>query len=313
MRLHRRWSLHFEPAVLVIIACGALATLTGAQWTAPATRVPRLANGTFPQWSHDSKRIAFTTTHDGDPEIYVMDADGGNPTRLTTAPGRDAHPFLSRDGKRMFFQSPRANGTDTNLYVQNLGGSGLAPLTNLRGFAGVPVLSPDEKRLLFQWRPSNDFSDTTKWRICVMNVDGSDMNVITPGVANDQVPNWSRDGKRILFFSDRTGRNQIYTMQSDGTNVRRVATTAHDDSVAFWSPDNAKIAFTSNRDGNSEIYVMDSDGRNVRRLTNTPADERTAVWSPDGKRIAFSSDADGQSDVFTMRPDGSDVVRLTGP
>jgi TolB protein len=89
------------------------------------------------------------------------------------------------------------------------------------------------------------------------------------------VPNWSRDGKRLLFYSDRSGKDQIYTMKPDGTDVRRLAAAESNDKAAFWSPDNKKITFTSDRDGNSEIYVMQADGKNVRRLTNTKATERS--------------------------------------
>lgn len=92
----------------------------------------------FPQWSHDGKRIVFTSDRDDDPEIYVMNVDGSNPVRLTHSPGRDAHPYFSRDGRRIVFQSPRANGQDTNIYVMNSDGSNVAQLTRLKGFAGVP-------------------------------------------------------------------------------------------------------------------------------------------------------------------------------
>src|SRR3972149_2153381 len=74
-------------------------------------------NDSFPQWSHDGQSIVFTSDRDGNPEIYVMEADGSNPVRLTDAPGRDAHPYYSRDGRRIVFQSPRANRSDTNIYV----------------------------------------------------------------------------------------------------------------------------------------------------------------------------------------------------
>jgi len=105
---------------------------------------PLAPNHMFPQWSHDGKRIVFTSDRDNDPEIYVVNADGSNPLRLTYAPGRDAHPFFSRDGRRIVFQSPRANGEDTNIYVMKSDGSHVVPLTNLKGFAGVPVYSPDD-------------------------------------------------------------------------------------------------------------------------------------------------------------------------
>ena len=268
-------------------------------------------NNMFPQWSHDGKRIAFTSDRDGDPEIYVMKADGTSARRLTHTPGRDAHPFFSRDGKRIVFQSPRTNGVDTNIYVMNSDGSNVVRLTNLKGFAGVPVYSPDEKLIVFQWRETNNFDDESKWRICLMNIDGSDFRVITPGLANDQVPNWSRDGKRLLFYSDRTGKDQLYTMKPDGTDVRPVAASEFNDNAAFWSPDNKKISFTSERDGNRELYVMDSDGKNARRLTNTRATERAGVWAPDGTKIAFSSDGDGPTHIYVITVDGSKVVCLT--
>ena len=143
----------------------------------------------FPQWSHDGKRIAFTSDRDGDPEIYVMNADGSDQKRLTNEKGRDAHPYFSKDGKRIVFQSPWANGVDTNFYVMNSDGSDPIQLTHLKGFAGVPVYSPDEKRIALMWRRSNDFQDGTKWLICVMDADGKNLKVITDGKANDQVPN----------------------------------------------------------------------------------------------------------------------------
>jgi Tol biopolymer transport system component len=96
----------------------------------------------FPRWSHDGKKIAFTSDRDGDPEIYVMNADGSN----------------------------------------------IVQLTNLKGFAGVPVYAPDEKSIVLQWRESNDWDDGKKWRVCMMNADGSNFRVITSGEASDQVP-----------------------------------------------------------------------------------------------------------------------------
>ena len=268
-------------------------------------------NNMFPQWSHDGTKITFTSDRDGDPEIYVMNADGSHPQRLTHVPGRDAHPFFSRDGRKIVFQSPRANGVDTNIYVMNSDGSNVVQLTNLKGFAGVPVYSPDEKLIVFQWRETNNFQDNSKWRICLMNSDGSGFRVITPGMANDQVPNWSRDGKRLLFYSDRTGKDQLYTMKPDGADVRRVVASEFNDNAAFWSADNKQIAFASDRDGNVELYAMDANGKNQRRLTNTRATERGGVWAPDGKRIAFSSDGDGPAHIYVINTDGSKLVCLT--
>lgn len=127
------------------------------------------------------------------------------------------------------------------------------------------------------------------------------------------MPNWSRDGKHLIFYSDRTSKNQIYTMKPDGSDVRRLATTGANDNAASWSTDNKKIAFTSDRDGNSDIYVMDGNGNNVRRLTIRPP-----LNAPlPGRRMAGESltlqMAMGPSAVYVLNIDGSNLVRLTGP
>lgn len=301
--------MKFSPRVMILCAliCCAAALDTRAQEGRPAA-----PNNSFPQWSHDGKKIVFTSDRDGDLELYVMNADGSNITRVTRAPGRDAHAYFSRDGRRIVFQSPRAGGVDTNVYVMDADGSNAVRLTNLKGFAGVPVYSPDEKSIVFQWRASNDFKDGAKWRICTMRADGSGLRVITPGEANDQVPNWSRDGRRLLFFSDRTGKNQLYTMKPDGSDVRRLTTTAYNDLAAVWSPDNRKIVFASDRDGNNELYVMNADGTDVRRLTNTRATEYGGVWSPDGGKIIFTAEEDDRSEMYVVNADGSNLMRLAG-
>ena len=145
-----------------------------------------------------------------------------------------------------------------------------------------------------------------------MGADGSNLRVLTPGEANEQVPTFSPDGKRLLFYSDRTGKDQLYTMRPDGGDVRRVASTAFTDNAGSWSPDGKRIAFTSDRGEGVDIYVMDADGTHVRRLTNLHATARAPVWSPDGNQILFSVDGVGPSAIFVVRADGTGLERLTG-
>src|SRR4029077_7283177 len=102
-----------------------------------------------PAWSPDGKKIAFMSNRDGgDIEIYVMNVDGSQQTRLTNAPGRDAHPSWSPDGKNIYFQSPRDGGMP-QIYVMKADGSGQRRLTHNAGFTGVPLASPDGRRIVF--------------------------------------------------------------------------------------------------------------------------------------------------------------------
>ncbi|MGZ7081395.1 MAG: TolB family protein, partial [Thermoanaerobaculia bacterium] len=157
----------------VVLTCAAVLSADG---------VP---NDWFPRWSPDGKRIVFMSDRSGDPEIYVTNADGSHAVRLTSSPGRDAHPTFSSDGRRIAFQSPRGNGQDVNIYEMRADGEQVIPLTEVKGFAGVPSYAPDDKTIVFQWRPTNDFLDNEKWRICMMNADGGGFREITNGEATD--------------------------------------------------------------------------------------------------------------------------------
>ena len=142
---------------------------------------PPPPNNMFAQWSPDGKQLVFTSDRGGDSEIFVMDADGSSP----------------------LFQSPR-DGGDVNIFAMNDDGGDPVQLTWLKGFAGVPVYSPDDRNIAFQWRPGAKPGDASrKWVICVMASDGSRLRVITDGRFNDQVPNWSKNGKKLLFRSTR--------------------------------------------------------------------------------------------------------------
>lgn len=140
---------------------------------------------------------------------------------------------------------------------------------------------------------------------------------LTNNVADDDMPAWSPEGKKIAFTSNRDGAGDIYVMNSDGGGVTRLTFTAAKEGSSTWSPDGEKIAFDSERDGNSEIYIMNSDGSNQTRLTFNPATDAGPVsFSPDGERIAFARNGNGGAAVFnfdihTMNVDGSDVKQLT--
>ena len=74
---------------------------------------------------------------------------------------------------------------------------------------------------------------------------------------NDMGPDWSSDGTRIAFISDRDGNNEIYVMDADGSNQTGLTNNLGKDNRPSWSPDGTRIAFASNRDEDIEIYVMD--------------------------------------------------------
>ncbi len=79
------------------------------------------------------------------------------------------------------------------------------------------------------------------------------------GVKN-AYPRWSKDGKRILYQSNRSGKWQIYVMNADLSNEVQLTKGEANNNFPDWSPDNSQIAFVSDRGGNEDVYVMRADG-----------------------------------------------------
>jgi Tol biopolymer transport system component/tetratricopeptide (TPR) repeat protein len=159
--------------------------------------------------------------------------------------------------------------------------------------------------------------NSTDFEVYVVNTDGSGLTNLTNHPAMDGGPDWSPDGKRIVFWSERDdtpeiyGR-EIYVMNADGSGVTRLTNNSRDDSDPTWSPDGNRIAFWSSRDGQHDIYVMNTDGSEITRLTNDPVWEYDLAWSPDGTRIAFTfSHADGNVEIYVQYVDGSGRTNLT--
>ena len=126
----------------------------------------------------------------------------------------------------------------------------------------------------------------------------------------DSKPEWSPDGTKIVFQSDRSKSADIWVMDYDGGNVKQLTSNLSLDLYSSWSPDSKSVVFYSSRTGNNEIWAIDVDGTNIRQLTNNLSWDGNPAWGPDG-RIAFTSTRTGNLTIFLMEADGSNQVQLT--
>ena len=193
-----------------------------------------------PTWSRDGGRIAFASTRDGgEPEIYVMNADGTSQRRVTRTAAyvSDHTPEFSPDGRWILFASDRAGYDNYEIYRVRTDGTGLVRVT--RTAAGIddnaPRYSPDGRTIAFTStrRGTQD--------IFLMNADGSWVRGLTGSPTLDDVfPQWTADGTQVVFwtFSGPGGSpsEDVWIVDSDRTDRRRLLGSAAGESLPDPQP-----------------------------------------------------------------------------
>jgi eukaryotic-like serine/threonine-protein kinase len=270
-----------------------------------------------PAFSPDGQTLAFLRLSSARvSDIYLVPIGGGEPRRLTFDNTEIDGLAWTPDGREIVFASDRGGGY--GLWRISVTGGTPERLAVGGDNDFSPPLSHQGNRLAVS-RQGNRLAyvqsafDTNIWRIEIPELKGGN-NPPTKLIAStnlDQGPQYSPDGRKIVFESTRSGSYEIWVCDSNGTNLAQLTSFDRTTGTPRWSPDGRHIAFDSRIETNSDIYVTGAEGGSPRRLTTDTSDDVVPSWSRDGQWIYFASNRTGGYQVWKIPAEGGEVVQVT--
>ncbi len=191
--------------------------------------------------SPDGKKIIFTSSRDGDLELYEMNIDGTNQKRITFDNGYDGGAFYSNDGKQIIYR------------------------------AHHPISIEDKK--LGEDLLSKELVKPSQMELFIMNSDGSNKRQLTNNGAANFAPYFTKNGKKIIFSSNVGDPNKfnfdLFIVDTSGANLEQITFTDGFDGFPMISPDEKKIIFASARGAKSRreinIFLADWNYKNIKK------------------------------------------------
>jgi len=277
----------------------------------------------FPHFSPDGKQIAFTGQYDGNTEVFIMPAEGGEPKRLTyTATlGRDDlgdrmgpnNIVLdwTRDGKSILFRSRQNTFNDFTGQLLTIPANGGIPTEIPLKNGGFSTYSPDGKQLAYNYV----FREFRTWKryqggmaddIRIFDFNTKESKKITNNVRQDIFPMWGQNGDEIYFTSDRDDVMNLYVYQISTQQTKQL-TFYKDYDVKFPSIGGDQIVY----EYGGYIYLFDTKSKTASKVTvniNNDQEYSRPEWkdvstqlssyaiSPNGERVILT----GRGDIFSL-------------
>jgi len=266
-----------------------------------------------------SPKILFTSSRDGNREVYIMNPDGSDQVRLTKHPANDLNAIWSPTGEEILFISDRDDVRD--LYLMDPDGSNVRRLFKKEVYRGRPAWSPDGTQIAYmhlRW-------DIDEYPIYIATLGEQKEEEL---IMNAHNPAWSPDGTEIVCsISVRLTIINVRTGKQKRPLSRKVADWQLQPS---WSDVGNKIAFTGHKDpplppdrkpgdpfppgweDKQTIFIVNSDGTDFKQLVAEagPKASRPAI-SPNGEEVLYTQEINGLLQIFKVDVNSGVHTQLT--
>ncbi|MBT3955565.1 MAG: hypothetical protein HN833_00005 [Elusimicrobiaceae bacterium] len=244
-------------------------------------------------------RVVFANDFTGNKEIYIVDYDGKNLTRLTSDKNIALLPRWSYDSRKIYYTTYKYGNPD--IFVVDLVRKKIAPVSMFSGLNLIGGVSSDDKNIVMTLSKGGGNTD-----IYTLNLENKNVKRLTSDYYVNGSPSFSPDGKFITYVSNRAGNPQIFIMELETGTTRKLTSMNWADSPQ-WSPTGEWIVFAGryNKLHPIDIFLVDITGTRVVRLTSDEGSNEDPTWSPDGRFISFSTTRNGKRQLFVMDADGS--------
>lgn len=159
------------------------------------------------------------------------------------------------------------------------------------------ALAPDQTQLVFD----------LLGRLWLMPVEGGSPRPITDPYGNARLPQWSPDGKKILFQAYWTGNWQIYTIHPDGTNLQQLTDGSYDHREPVWGEDETQIYYSADETGNYDIWQLDLDSGEKTNISQQKFNQFAPVWHP-ARGLTYISDHPDAAGIVQYQAENTKIL-----
>ncbi len=275
-----------------------------------------------PQWSPDGSSIVFESTRDGKSSIYTIAPDGTDLKKITDTIYSYGQPAWSPDGKHLVYYG---SNHPMQLFTNSRQGGEQKQLPTPSHDAYQPAWSVLDK-IAFDSRALGQ----TPNDIAIMNTDGTGFTKLTTDERYEcSSPQWSLDGKKILFtrsiairkpwkeitkeeMKQKNKTGEIMIMNADGSDIRNLASNLIGEVAPFWSNDGNTIYFITKQDTTPALYSMTMDKNKPELLLTLSGVIYSASISPDGKVITYAAEREKKHAVYVQDVKRKTEIKIIG-